>query len=292
MPFLFHQNMRTFGGANAARNGAYLNAFTAINQQIGLAGPLSVMGFTEIVNNGAALGALGPLANALSPGAGGILVACGITALANGPEFVGIATANGLAVLSVGRILLQAVQGGIQLISDVSPAVPPPALWAANLPPQATPDYRGVVYVVVAAGGTSVAVGYLHNLYTFQDQRALVMGQIPNMMQIMASNPAMGPGGHVYLGGDFNVAPQNRGTNRTGIAYQYSAAAPPNTLYQGATPGGTTWAGNLYDYWYTDMNPAGPPPAPPFIIPVPAATGITMDHNLMSDHCAIVLQIA
>jgi len=300
MPSVFlHQNMRVFGGAALVRNAAYNGAFARINQAAAAAGPISVMGFTEIVNAGAALGALGALAGVLAPGSACVAVACGITALANGPEFVGIATAPGFAILSVGRIVLQDWQGRVTLFHDIAPAVPPPALWASSAPAQATPDYRGVVYVVVlpVGGGVSFAVGFLHNMYTRDNERALVMEQIPQMLRLMAGDPA-GPA-HVYLGGDFNVPPQDRGTGRTGRAYGYTAAVTPGTvspvaLAAGASVLGTTWSGSLYDYWYSDINPNAPP-VWPFIVPVPRANGATMDTNLqagtgfMSDHCAALL---
>ena len=318
MAVLFHQNMRVFGGGTAARNAAYHASFAAIAGGLGGAGPVAVAGFTEVMNNGAADTAFGP------GGVGGGLcaalgvnhignIACGQTALANRPEYVAIGVHAGLAVVSVGRLIIHATGSSVSLIHNVSPAIPPPAAWCNQLPNAFTPDYRGLVYVVVNIGGLNIAVGFLHNIFGLgindHDHRVLVMGQLPYMMTYMGQ----GIPGIVakYIGGDFNCdVVDPRGTPRIGICFAAHAGLPgppaPVPVIPGAPPpppppfvsDGTTWRGSLYDYWYTNFDPAGPTPGGMLMNPtLPSVNGTTLDTvlgvntNDMSDHCATVLQI-
>lgn len=309
MEYLFHQNMRLFGGGSFPRNFAYNIAFGAIAATIPMGSRIAVAGFTEVVNNGAAAATLGG-------GGGGFnlcgqlgttllgLVSCGRTALANGPEFVGIGVAPGVTIHEVGRILLNSYGRRITLIHQVAPlATPfvlpvgvwaPPAAflsWAARLPPNASFDYRGLVYVVVTLNGVRVAVGFLHNLYTFEAQRVLVMNQLAPMAALLLFRSPAAPL-HVYLGGDFNVRPINRGGPRTVPLQCYAAAAA--VVPAGAIPGGTTWHGNLYDYWYSDVPNVGPAP-PGLVIPVPSVNPATLQMAgivKLSDHTAILLRMA
>jgi hypothetical protein len=149
-----------------------------------------------------------------------------------------------------------------------------------------TVDYRNVVYVVVQAiqSRTHFVVGFLHNMYTLETEKAVTAGKIPNLV---AQLQMKAPNSPVYLGGDFNVAPLRRGD------LQPLTAIPGEYRYGANAPGGTTWSGSLYDYWYWAPAPASPQP------PVPAAFSDTMDggptrkgvQGWMSDHCAITLTI-
>lgn len=303
MAVLFHQNMRIFGGGAPARNAAYNGpgpgpggAFAAIAAAVAGVGPVAVAGFTEITNNGASVAALTASCASLGLAWGGNVV-CGRTALAHGPEYIGIGIHPTYALVTVGHILLQANGGGggITLIHRRAAGFG----GGLPLPAAATRDFRGVVYVVVTVpgGGPNIAVGFLHNLYTFEAQRVLVAGQIPQMLAMMGA-AASGLGavavGARYIGGDFNVAMISpRGTVRQGRAWGYSAglAAVP----VGAVAGGTTWSGSLYDYWHSDINPAGPAPAG-LIVPVPAAHNNTLNAGpgiagTMSDHGGVSLRI-
>ncbi|TKB70096.1 MAG: hypothetical protein E8D52_03335 [Nitrospira sp.] len=306
MPMLFHQNMRNFNGANAARNAAYVGAFGAISAGLGAVNPIAVAGFTELTSGGNVATALGGHNAVGIPGGGPanlcaalnvqppIMAACGLTALANGkPEFIGIsissAAALGMNVLSVGRIFLHSDGKSLNLIDDRAPVHPPPAAWCDAVHPSATHDYRGVVYVVVQNGaGHIFAVGFLHNMYSFVDQKVLVAGKIPSMMSLIGKNPALG-GGAIYLGGDFNVDPVDRTNDRLGIAACYSQGTLPAAIPAGAQAGGTTWHGNLYDYWYANHGVAGG-------LPAAHVRTNTLDTgaggaNTMSDHVATLLAI-
>jgi hypothetical protein len=329
MAILFHQNMRNFGGGAAARNAAYNQQFAAITGGLGAAGPIAVAGFTEVTNDGAAATAFGP------GGVGGGLcaalgvvhlanIACGITALANGPEYVAIGVNAGYAIQRVGRIFVNAegYRNRISLFHDISPALAPTLHWRDSVYYDATNDYRGVVYVIVqVAVGVNIAVGFLHNTYTLDEQAALVMTSLPHMMALMGEGiparlgnppiPAIACA-EKYIGGDFNVGVRSpRGTARIGFCYAYSnwlmmappipggaAAYVPPPPPPAFVPGGTLWRGNLYDYWYSSNDP-NVAPAAPLVVPVPSVDGGTLDsvtgvlagsHN-MSDHCAIGLQI-
>ncbi|AET64207.1 hypothetical protein [Methanothrix harundinacea] len=277
MVCIFHQNMRVFGGGSPVRNGAYSGAFAAITAALPPGtGPISVAGFTEITNGATSNAALGPLCVNLGTNFYAT-VACGETALAHGPEFIGIGINAAYTIVSIGRILINS-NNGIKLIHDISSALPPTPLWRNEVPGGSTRDYRGLVYVVIQnAALNRIAVGFLHNLYTFEDQKILVMGNVPLMAFLMASNPMMPVGGHIYIGGDFNTLPDvSRGTRRTGIVYNYSAG------------GATTISGNIYDYWYSEIPHGGP-------LPVPSVHYNTMSPVYppvnLSDHAAITLTI-
>lgn len=302
MPVLFHQNMRIFGGGAPLRNAAYNGpgpgpggAFGAISAAVAGVGPVAVAGFTEITNNGASIATLTASCTSLGIAWGGN-VACGKTALAPQAEFIGIGIHPTYALVTVGQILLQVGGGGgITLLHRRAAGFGGGLL----LPTGATRDYRGLVYVVVTVpgGGPNIAVGFLHNLYTFEAQRVLVAGQIPQMLAMMgAAASGLGPVavGARYIGGDFNVGMISpRGTVRQGRAWGYSA--PLAAVPVGAVAGGTTWSGSLYDYWYSDIDPAGPAPAG-LIVPVPAAHNNTLNAGpgiagTMSDHGGISLRI-
>ncbi len=299
MAVLFHQNLRVFGGGTDARNTAYAAAFAHIKAQVespGGPGSILVAGGTEIVNN--ASGALAWRQLALRLGLNqSEVIACGQTALAHGPEFIGIAAHPSLQILSTARILIDAHPTlGCWLHHDIADPLTPE--WSGGLPGAISLDYRGVVYLVVrSAALPPFAVGFLHNLYTLEDQRSIVAGKIPQMISLMRSNPAMSGGaGHVFLGGDFNLPPTPRGTARTGQAFPYSIGiAPADLLHmpRGTVAGGTTMSGSLYDYWYSNLAPAGTP------TPMRAGYNLTtLDtcpplslNGPMSDHLCSMLQV-
>lgn len=303
MPALFHQNLRKFGGGDVDRNAAYLDVFSAIARQAEATddlGPIWIAGGTEITNAGQAGEAWGGLCAALGL-AGDQVVACGISAL-NTREFIGLGVHPGLQVLSRGRIFLNTNAGRVFLHHDIEDPDDPE--WATQLPDEETPDYRSIVYVVVrAAKVPAFAAGFLHNAYTNQDIRALIAAAGPGILATMRSNPAFGrqEERHAFLGGDFNVSPERRGTARTGYAFAYSCAISEAQLHDlppGAKPGGTTMAGNLYDYWYSDIPsdnpvalfPGATMPPDPFLSIATLDTG-RGHYGLLSDHAASLLQI-
>lgn len=299
----FHQNMRTFGGAAGQRNVAYNAAFTAIAAGFA-ANPITVAGFTEVVNNGAAAAAFGVGGLCAALGVNHFAnIACGTTALANGPEYVAIGVLPGTQIVGYGRVFLDTAKQRVDLIDDfVAAAGPPAAAWQNAVHPRATADFRGPVYVVVDPGGGAphVGVAFLHNLFTLEANRQLVAQQVPNVLALILKH--CGGGGVAVIGGDLNVdVITKRGTDRTACAYASAiglvampAAPPPRPPAAKFVAGGTTWAGSLYDYWYSTLNPAAPALPAGVAAPVATVCDSTLDSgagvgNQMSDHCASVL---
>jgi hypothetical protein len=315
---LFHQNMRVFGGGQGNRNAAYLTAFGAISLHLNVNfRSVLVAGFTELTNNTTAVQALNVgLAGAL--GLGQVqAVNTRRTAVGGTSDYTGIAVAAGVNILAWGRIVPVASGQGVALTPDVwDPQTTAFANWASTLPPTATLDYQSLAYVVADVGATigvniPVAVAFLHNIFAINDNKALVLQNLGAAASLIAQTPAMGGNGAVFTCGDFNTPPVRRGTDRTGIAYPFSqasiappAATPPWSPDAILTPaqvvlhyqaGGTTAAGNLYDYSFRSVVGNPPPLMEP---PQPAIDVVTLDTSpnlggtsLMSDHAASLLNI-
>lgn len=290
MAFFFHQNMLIFGGGTAARNTAYGVQFATI-PAAGMG--VEVAGFTEIVNNGASATALGVLCTNLGVAFVGNF-ACGRTALGRGPEFIGLGINAGCTLHAVGRIFFSIVKGGISLINDIS-ALPLAPGWNTTIPQNASADYRGVVYAIITTlAGVTCCVGFLHNLYTFEAQRSLVRNSLPSIMKLMLNPsatlglPAIAGG---CIGGDLNLQPQNLGSSRSRCTpYSVGLAALPPLYPPGAgfVVGGTTAAGNLYDYWYF---PDAAAPLSVHTFPNSLDHGSGVVGGLMSDHCGIAVEV-
>lgn len=310
MPFLFHQNMRTFGGGTADRNAAYQLAFGNLAGALAVHGPIVVAGFTELTNNGGASNALrgvgaGPGINLC--GALGVIyratIACRLTAVGGAFEYIGIGTAGGAfpAILSFGRILIHAQGLALHLIHDIAPAGAGFANWCTHLPAAASADYQGIVYMVVTINGNNVAVAYTHNIYGVNDNRSALTQNLPTAANLIRTNPAMpGPHGVVYVCGDFNCLPIVRHHHHTvmtpfaqptlaagGLPVQFALNAAQTAA--GGIAGGTTMAGNLYDYSFSTLPPGG-------ALPTAGIDTRTMDTFVggagnMSDHVASILQV-
>jgi hypothetical protein len=322
MPFLFHQNMLRFGGANPDTNDAYQLAFGGIAGA--LPGPILVAGFTEIMNNNAATRALsgqqpvphqGPMAINLCGALGvgwGATIACRQTA-PGVMEYIGFGFAHApLEVRSYGRILIH-IQGNqhggvLHLIHDIAPAGAQFINWCNNLPQAATVDYQGLVYAVVRINGINpitFAVGYTHNVYAIHDFREALTAKLPEAANLIRTDPAMPANGVVYVCGDFNELPVVR--RRHGTVMQtyaqptlWPAAGGPvhftlnaAQIAAGGEAGGTTLAGSLFDYSFSTIllnQPNTPVPwidvrtMNSFIVPQPG-------NGKMSDHVASILQI-
>ena len=330
--YLFHQNMRVFGPNTPWRTYAYGGgappavpmpvpvpagagpvpaggAFAQIAGGLG-AGNIVIAGLTEVTTY-ATLVAINqfklPL---LGPGNHeALLVACGRTALRTPLEYVALlfktkGAGARVRVLEVGRVMLAVSGNATTTTFDTAPAAPvagprPWAAWAAwaQTAPAGNPDFRALVYAIVTLPGAgTIGVAFWHNMYSLDDQRNLAAGKLPQIMSSLKVRvgrlaPAGNPN-NVYLGGDFNVLPTDRrGGVRSLTLHAYEHAAP--ALY-GSMGGGTTWAGRMYDYWYSDI----PPPVPPLALPQASSSALTRDHGthstgwtLMSDHAAILLQV-
>lgn len=279
---LFHQNMASFGGANAFRNAAFHKSFLGIRAGLPAGHLIDVAGFTEIANNATAPGILADLAASLMGLPATVppplyTVACGRGTLSTGREYVSIAVRPSWVTCSVGRILLDVSGKRVTLLHDISPTVPPEPGWANTLPARTTPDYRGLVYTIITNGLVKVAVGYLHNRYLNASIRERIRLQTVRMLRMMEQHP-LAPA-ICYIGGDFNLPPGLVGTNTTGRAFAYAL-------------GPTTMGGNTYDYWYCRVNPFQPTGLPPgFIVPVPSLSAATVGLTL-SDHAACLLRVS
>lgn len=274
--------MASFGGANALRNAAFQKSFRAIRAGLPSGHVIDVAGFTEVANNVTAPGILGALATSLMGLPAGLspsvyTVACGRGALSAGREYVSIAVRPAWKACAVGRILLQACGRRVSLLHDSSPTLPPEPDWANHLPARASPDYRGLVYVIITNGQVKVAVGYLHNRYLNPFIREQVRQQTERMLGVLEQHP-LAPDS-CYIGGDFNLPPGKVGRANRGQAFAYGL-------------GPTTLGGNTYDYWYCRVNPFMPVGLPPgFIVPVPSLSAATVGLT-QSDHAACLLRVS
>lgn len=282
--YLFHQNMKTFGGAQPARITAYRAAFQQIRIDLGHGNRFLAAGFTEIANNQMAAQAF--------RGDHGLCaqlgvryhstILCGSTVLGR-KEYLVVGFHQDVQIEAIGRVFVESTTRGAQSFLDVSPGPLNPG-WAANLPPRASGDFRGVVVARIRFQEVPSVVGFLHNVYSLDPQRSLFAGQIPNIMGKLRAWAGLGV--RVYVGGDYNVLPPppggTRGTARTGFAYAQALGDPG---YYDAT----TWGRNLYDYWFTSHERIDG-------LPFPSANRETMDGaansgNPKSDHMAIMLRI-
>jgi hypothetical protein len=280
---LFHQNMASFGGANALRNAAFQKSFLSIHAGLPAGHVIDVAGFTEIANNVTAPGSLGSLAASLMGLPAGhapslYTVACGRADLSAGREYISIAVRPGWETYAVGRLLFQESGRRVTLLHDSSPTVPPEPDWANRVPARAAPDYRGLVYVLITNGQVKVAVGYLHNRYLNPSIRERVRQQTERMLHVLEQHPRGAPDS-CYIGGDFNLPPGKVGRATHGRAFAYGL-------------GPTTMGGNTYDYWYCRVNPFMPVGLHPgFIVPVPSLSAATVGLT-QSDHAACLLRVS
>ena len=328
--YVLHQNMRTFGSQALRRNQAYRGeavtpslvpppmppswpaviaarayGFPYIHDSIGLfpepltpnyprpwREPICIAGFTEL--NNANPFVIAECSQILMGIDGGTVYpfSCGITALARGPEWLAIAVAGWVNVLAFGRVAFWARD----LACEVSPA-PVSQAWLDG-PPQYGADRRWVVYVVVQLhpAGRKIAIGFIHNTYKIPTRFDLA----PRLPYVIAAIKGERTENidQVILGGDFNLRPRGPGTRRPFYTYSDVTKAAEYLPFSGGVLGGTTWSGNLYDYWLSDIDPATPTPLVPGGISKPRASvsaatwdGPADQHGLMSDHVATLLRI-
>lgn len=301
---VLHQNMRRFAGpySRRPRVAAYLGRPIPARDQprawgrapaagsYGFGGVrngavggerFAVVGLTELTTAaaGAGLALTRPLTDG---GATTYVFNCGQTVFRY-QEFSTITVAAGVAVLAAGRLTF-----GPARVAEHQVTGRPPQPWMAQEPPGPA-DYRAAVYVVVRleAREAPVAVAFLHNVYRESVQRAATMVQVNAVAAAIRVNRVQ-PAAHVYFGGDFNVPARDRPGRQPLFAYDARVAVP--MTFPGARPGGTTWGGNLYDYWLSDVNPRALGGAPR---PVASVSSATLDgpRGLMSDHAASILRL-
>ncbi|MGE5475194.1 MAG: hypothetical protein ACM3Q1_00935 [Bacteroidales bacterium] len=282
--------MRTFGGGTPLVNAAFHTQFNTINANVvgAFGAPIALAGFTEVRNAAAAVNAFSGAGAVGLPPATNLCAALGVNYLTTvncGSSALGyeeyVVLASNAPVYSIGRVSVSGFNPS-ELIHETFGALAP--VLATGMHPNASGDYRSVVYMVADLGFPGmprrVAAAFFHNVYVQDINRTFVMQRLPAIVQHILSNPALAGSQEVYLGGDFNVLPQNR---RSLPAYAMGTVAP--AIWPGTTMGGTTIAGNLYDYWYA--NPVGG------VVPNPVAFQFTMGGpaNNLSDHAGIGLLI-
>ncbi|HEU4701193.1 MAG TPA: endonuclease/exonuclease/phosphatase family protein [Conexibacter sp.] len=306
---LFHQNMRRFGGGADARVRAYDGiapplgslkptwpqgvcpvqgsfGFPAIAQAVAMTHGLpaltfAAIGLTELTNEGATLPAAFRLSETLVQRAPIRMFCfnCGQTG-SGIREYATIAVPWWVGVLALGRVATGAKGSYVDEVTG-----PPfrPEAWSA-LPEGASRDWRFVVYAVLSLGAAPFAVGFLHNTYSLESKTSTDL-RMPFIVDRIWDNAVATPR-HVFVGGDFNVPPHNPNSRRPLIPHFIPTEANIPCPF-GGTTGGTTWWGSLYDYWLSDL-PWG---TPNMQAALSTATWDGED-GLMSDHVAIMLQIA
>jgi hypothetical protein len=211
MPRIFHQNMRTYGGGSAERNGVFAAGFAAIRAATPPGGYLAA-GFTEVLNPGEPLRVeLSVLAGILDPHLiGFVVIEVGTTAVGAAREFIAIAwDPAALTVQHAGQVFRNATlkiwQANNVAAGDVA------ANLTINLPPDLGygADTRGPAYIAARRGGDRVVIGFMHNMYKNLGDRTGAYTNLGGMMD-KARNAIGGAyeGAPVVVGGDFNLPPR------------------------------------------------------------------------------------
>jgi hypothetical protein len=251
MTLVFHQNMRDFGGAAPWRNTNFGLAFTAINGVTGA--NYVVAGFTEVMNGATSRPVLAGLAAQLDPGLTRLAVIETGCTVGGQREFVGIAwDPVPLTAQHVGLAYWNSMNKAWQVVNDPMPAA---ATFTANLPRglQFGADARGLAYIAGVWGGNTYIFGFLHEMYNIRERGLLLQALafiVKNIRQTIGGAYAAA---RPIIGGDINVAPQDREYVRPvalRIAAAQTAAGPPIVWTN-------TTAANPYDWWVVSSNIAG-----------------------------------
>ncbi|RBL89904.1 hypothetical protein DF182_25850 [Chitinophaga flava] len=287
--------MKNYGGSGGKvdRTAIFYTAFRRIRSSFD---EIKVAGFTEITNNSSATTGLRKLVEGLfgKIRAGGGLhqlavVNCGRTALGR-TEYVGYAVKRNITIRGFGRIY---VQTGSKVVVDeapvttgVSPQVDVNGRkfkdWAKTMSTDALADYRVIVYAALELGDKIEVIGFVHNMYTLDNNRMSFMQMLPTMMAAAQGDD------NIYVGGDFNVKARDIGSARRKKYYHYSkpmVGKPSGNDEKKFTGGGTLLSGRLYDYWFSNIAKNSASAPKPYI-----ATN-TLRMRGLSDHCGILLEL-
>jgi len=242
--YIFHQNLRVFGGKSTSRNDTFNGAMMDICTKFNL-GKVAVAGFTEVMGTGS-LDALANMSDLLdSDLTKPILFACGFTAIKNeDPEYIAISTNKEFKIEIAGRVL------------RVRPNAYADAKWTCysagdlslgDFPNNTVPDSRGLAYL----GGTlkdtnsktkRVIVGFMHNMYGLGD-RSEAFTALEKIKQLVWAKHSL-PNVVTIFGGDFNVAPRDtKGGSHTICAMEIDGVTPTPTTKHHA-----------YDFWLSSFN--------------------------------------
>jgi hypothetical protein len=166
--------------------------------------------------------------------------------------------------------------------------------WFVSNPEDFGADFRWVVYAVVQLHkpGLQIAVGFTHNTYTL-DTRFSVAQRMPWVVEAIKAKRTVRVD-RVIVGGDFNTLPHELNERHPAYSYWDVVKNQP-TVFLGGKPNGTTWAGQLFDYWISDIPLTNSDPIVPGGEPVPKPSIDTSTWDgpdgLMSDHVAALLRI-
>jgi hypothetical protein len=253
---ILHQNLRNFVGTNTDRNDCYGRYLSSLRRGLPAGEFVAVAGFTEVLG-----GDLFHVCDALDLEYRG-KVCCRITAVGQKKEFIGVGTSKSIVPLSWGRIIARSQKNGIRLFPDICPAGKEND-WAHKLP-EGLLDYQSIVYLVVRLRLRTVAIGFVHNIYSVNDNRSFVLQRLANAAALIQGRTGAQ---EVHICGDFNASrTQMPNRSRTQAVFPYfrgttpsrnpppdnpRSALLPQQEAAGARPGGTTMAGHLYDYAFS-----------------------------------------
>ncbi len=216
MPWIFHQNMRVYGGCSANRNQAFATAFENLS---GNTNPgCIVCGYTELRNNGVPLhdnlaGYSNQLFIASDRAAKGSIIEIGISGR-EVSEHVGIFwDASKLQVQRIGfsnQDGLDEYKAGVEVIGrnhQCTYNMPlRPGLHQA--------DKRGLAFIAGSdKNGQKWLIGFMHNMYGTGDRYG-GFENIPNLLKaalgaLSDSEWAQSEDIGIVVGGDFNVEPRS-----------------------------------------------------------------------------------
>ncbi|WP_212005134.1 hypothetical protein [Chitinophaga sp. HK235] len=293
MIYVFHQNMRNYGGSGGKvdRTARFYTAFKLIKNSFD---EIKVAGFTEVTNNSSATTGLKKLLEGLFGRIRGghqlAVVNCGRTALGR-TEYIGYAVKKDVIIREFGRIY---VQTGSKVVLDEAPRTPgdhpminingkPFKDWAKTMATDALADYRVIVYGVLEFGGNQEVVGFVHNMYTLANNKMSFMQMLPSMLEAAQGD------NDIYVGGDFNVKARDIGSARRKKYYHYSkpmVGKPTGNAKKKFTGGGTLLSGRLYDYWFSNIEKRTENSPKPRIAPITLSVP-----KGLSDHCGILLEL-
>lgn len=266
-PTLFHLNMRKFGGGNEDLNRAYAEVLKKVNSNLATENCYVVVGgVTEVMNTNSAQKALAQLASALNLQLVKV-VHCGVSAMGIA-EYIGVFVGPDISIDYIGRFSLKDGQQVLHEAGAINDS-----RW--DSPPPGSPDFRALVYVAGKLyGKIPIAVGFIHNTYTFSEQRALVAMHFAQMADTMRKSSQAQA---VYFGGDFNVEPAGQRRKWDTTIYPYSTGMKTTDAHE-------------YDYWYSTIAP-NQSTLPPGLLTPAAAVDYAPLQGRVSDHAAILLRI-
>jgi endonuclease/exonuclease/phosphatase family metal-dependent hydrolase len=266
MPLLFHQNMRVFGGAAAARNAVFLTRLGAIRAAVPQ--PIIVAGFTEVMNSGPRLCVVMPVfGTALNLAiTSTAMVEIGVTAVGGQRECIAIAwSPAALTVDHIGQVLWNSTtrtwvcHNQTMTMADHGAAAGIPTTLRKELPDLdgIGADSRGLAYIAAHEPmGDAYIIAFMHNMFTLGN-RSGAFGSLPKMWQAARVALALDPlynlaagTPRMIVGGDFNVWP--RDSSVRGLARGYGRAARSGGP---ASAWVRTTSRNPYDFWVvSDVN--------------------------------------